>query len=256
MPLFVDGVEIKSVFVDGVEQSEVWADGVQVFSSVGNYFFDDFNRSPNGTPVSDHIMNTGQSWFTTESFPPNPKIQPFNGVQTAYNFTSFSEDTCRTELIPDNDGSMWLEEAYVFNITGSWDTNNLPFSNRIGVYLTDGISVMECNYQEETLTVRASRYTIWDGVSEVFDAPCVTANGQGGMTVYWDRITGQLQCVATDGGGATYVSTKVAISFVPNQISLVSRRWMGFLPPPQTMEAAIQEVEMTPYLSADLPWPV
>ncbi len=66
-PLFVDGVEINSLFVDGVEQNSMFVDGVQVFSAEQlQFMFDDFNGSPNGTLVGNHISNTGQGWEAAE----------------------------------------------------------------------------------------------------------------------------------------------------------------------------------------------
>ncbi len=61
-PIFVDDVEIEEVFVDGVEQETVFVDGVEVFTRL-QFMFDDFTGSPNGTPLADHISNTGQGWL-------------------------------------------------------------------------------------------------------------------------------------------------------------------------------------------------
>lgn len=81
MPIFVDGVEINELFVDGVEQANAFVDGVEVFSADQlQFMFDDFNGSPNGTTVDNHISNTGQAWAAAE-FDQGSAIQTSIGGQ-------------------------------------------------------------------------------------------------------------------------------------------------------------------------------
>jgi hypothetical protein len=87
-PIFVDGVEIKTLFVDGVQQQEAWADGVQVFSAFESEdYYDDFTTDPIGTLTVNHLLNTGQSWNISFQDPAAPSLQAAIGSLTG-NFAS------------------------------------------------------------------------------------------------------------------------------------------------------------------------
>lgn len=121
-PIFVDGFSINSVFVDGVEQSEVFADGVQVFEPALETMFDDYERSPDGTPITSHIMNTGQGW-DVEADDRGTEIGSYQGEQAAGKLNTASPGTAFMHIspVPLNPP---LPTAYYTACTFGWRTTN------------------------------------------------------------------------------------------------------------------------------------
>jgi hypothetical protein len=254
-PIFVDGVEIKTLFVDGVEQASAFADGVEVFSS-GEYQLDDFERSANGTPVSAHLMNTGQSWDTWSTN--KPTIQPFKGLQQAFWSRTGSTSTAGFTMNPIFESGV-LSVAFYAKVHCWWNRpGSVQSTGTYGqIYLDHDIDPVQnrvrFNLSSDPDISTETGLLIGNQNAVLQNIPMPWANydtNYDAIIEFWtDGV--QFQGRVTSGGQSA-LSNRFATIGIPNKVSVGSvEQFFG-----NTLkEAGISDWELQEYSPSSLPWP-
>ncbi len=252
MPTFVDGVEINELFIDGVEQDSAFVDGVQVYDPLqGEDMFDDFERSANGTPVLNHLMNTGNAWIAGRNFGVPTEIQTFQNRQTAFRQapgTGSSFLSLRAVPLLD------FAEAYHCSVDCNW-----------GTLSPNSVSANLFTHQiAEALSNQTSIRIFWDGAivnmwiqmnGTDFNQSTVPASNidQFTLEVFFDAplnlIAGRIiiQGVPLDTGTLSTLENPVDTF---SEIFLSENRLFG-----QNAISAFSNYELTAYPSGSVPFP-
>lgn len=242
-PLFVDGVEIKEVFIDGVEQDVVFADGVEVFNALqGEEFFDDFERSANGTPITSHVMNTGQSWTIGSGGDFNAAIQPHLGVQGGY-----SQGAPDSGVVIQAVRQGEVNEAMVVKITTGW---NFPQALLASPYIEVGVPG---NFVR-VLLLKALNVTdliLYRNEVEAFSLVMGASNANSAELEMFFSPT-EFAARTTIGGATRSTPRITSAGFGHSGEILVGQVEASIS---GTAISHISEFEVTPYAPEDVPWP-
>lgn len=255
-PIFVDGVEINEVFVDGVEQNIVVVDGIEVFTSAQlEAMFDDYNRSPNGTPITSHIMNSGQGWAVLVD-DRGTQIDPFQGEQAAVrnNPTNPGSAFLHIEPVPLDPP---LPTAYHVVTTNGWRTTNPNsafgriYTNQRSTVIPNNQTYLQNNYDGsgnheititqngvKTRTVNVGGSVTNEIIMEVwFDGPLRLI--EGAVTILGTRfLTGVIGLV----------DTPVGADYIYQLRQTESRNF-------QTQGVAVKTYLFEPFESGQVPFP-
>ena len=251
-PLFVDGVEMNSIFVNGAEQDSVFADGVEVFSGLqGEDMFDDFERSANGTPVLNHLMNTGNAWIAGRSFGTPTTIETFQNRQNAFRQAPGTGSSFLSlRAVP----LLEFAEAYHCSVDCNWGTLN-PNSVSANLY-THQISPAVGNSTNIRIFYNGSAVQMWIQMNGTdFNNVSVPASGidQFTLEVFFDAplnlIAGRIRVggVPSDTGTLSTLENPVDTF---SEIFLSENRVIG-----QNAISAFSNYELTAFPSGSVPFP-
>jgi len=251
-PLFVDGVEIKSVFVDGVEQDSVFADGVEVFSVVaGEDYIDDFLRDPNGTLITDHLMNTGQGWDTSAGTPTQPVIgdavQAGSGNQSAI-VAAVGENTA-FNMIP---LVSLFNQSFVSEANFSWE----PFAGTLFVLIVQ-ISIADSPDTYVQISGGLGSYSWAMTVNDVAIAEGSFSNQDQSavkMTMFYDGTDMAAEFILQPSGERIVVPQQAvpAITGIERRVYPTTVLPLGG----QATAICMYDVTETAVSSFSMPWPV